>query len=290
CDKFCKFCVVPYTRGAEYSRPIHKVLLEARQLVDLGAREITVLGQNVSAYHGVDENGQEHTLADLLYQLAEIKGLDRLRYTTSHPNDMQDDLIQAHGNIEKLMPFLHLPVQSGSDKILRDMNRKHDRNLYLNLIERFRASQPDIAFSSDFIVGYPGETEEDFEQTMDLVERVQYAQCYSFMYSKRPGTPAAANELQVPDDVKSERLQRLQALLGQQQQSFNQSKIGQTLDVLLDRTGKKDGQLLGKSPYMQSVVVDAPNRLLGQMVTVKIDKATLNSLTGSIIAVTGQKI
>ncbi|PIZ32597.1 MAG: tRNA (N6-isopentenyl adenosine(37)-C2)-methylthiotransferase MiaB [Alphaproteobacteria bacterium CG_4_10_14_0_8_um_filter_37_21] len=290
CDKFCKFCVVPYTRGAEFSRPFHKVVAEAKKLVELGAREITVLGQNVSAYHGEDEDGKEHSLADLLYTLAEINGLDRLRYTTSHPCDMQADLIKAHGAIPKLMPFLHLPVQSGSDSILKNMNRKHDRNRYFELIQEFKNARPDIAFSSDFIVGYPGETDEDFEQTLDLVRKVNFAQCYSFMYSKRPGTPAAANELQVPDDIKAKRLQTLQALLAEQQQAFNSSKIDTEQDVLLDRTGKKEGQLLGKSAYLQSVVVEAPKRLLGQIVTVKIKKATLNSLTGDIMAVNGKKI
>lgn len=290
CDKFCKFCVVPYTRGAEFSRPFHKVVAEAKKLVELGAREITVLGQNVSAYHGEDADGKEHSLADLLYDLADIKGLDRLRYTTSHPRDMQEDLIKAHGAIPKLMPFLHLPVQSGSDNILKNMNRKHDRNRYFDLIQEFRDAKPDIAFSSDFIVGYPGETDADFEQTLDLVRKVNFSQCYSFMYSKRPGTPAAANELQVPDDVKSQRLQTLQALLAQQQQDFNSSKIDTEQDVLLDRTGKKEGQLLGKSAYLQSVVVEAPKRLLGQIVTVRIKKATMNSLTGDIIAVNGKKV
>lgn len=290
CDKFCKFCVVPYTRGAEFSRPFHKVVVEAKKLVELGAREITVLGQNVSAYHGEDADGKEHSLADLLYALADIKGLDRLRYTTSHPRDMQEDLIKAHGAIPKLMPFLHLPVQSGSDNILKNMNRKHDRNRYFDLIQEFRDARPDIAFSSDFIVGYPGETDADFEQTLDLVRKVNFSQCYSFMYSKRPGTPAAANELQVPDDVKSQRLQTLQALLAQQQQDFNTSKIDTEQDVLLDRTGKKEGQLLGKSAYLQSVVVEAPKRLLGQIVTVRIKKATMNSLTGDIIAVNGKKV
>ena len=290
CDKFCKFCVVPYTRGAEFSRPFHKVVVEAKKLVELGAREITVLGQNVSAYHGLDEKGKEHSLADLLYALSDIDGLERLRYTTSHPCDMQEDLIKAHGSIAKLMPFLHLPVQSGSDRILKDMNRKHDRNSYLDLIQKFRNAKPDIAFSSDFIVGYPGETDADFEETLDLVKQVNYAQCYSFMYSQRPGTPAAMNDLQVPDDVKSIRLQRLQSLLAGQQQAFNTSKIGTDQVVLLDRTGKKEGQLLGKSAYLQSVVVDGPDRLLGKMVTVKIKAATMNSLTGDIIAVDGKKV
>lgn len=290
CDKFCKFCVVPYTRGAEFSRPFHKVLVEAEKLVALGAREITVLGQNVSAYHGLDEKGKAHTLADLLHALSDIEGLARLRYTTSHPCDMQDDLIKAHGSLHKLMPFLHLPVQSGSDRILKDMNRKHDRNSYLELIQKFRNARSDIAFSSDFIVGYPGETDADFEQTLDLVRQVKYGQCYSFMYSQRPGTPAAMHELQVPEDVKSRRLQKLQALLAEQQQAFNTSKIDTVQEVLLDRTGKKEGQLLGKSVYLQSVIVDAPKRLLGQLVTVKIKTATMNSLTGDIIAVNGKEI
>lgn len=281
CDKFCKFCVVPYTRGAEYSRPFEKIIDEAKAIVELGAKEITLLGQNVNAYHGEDTKGHEKSLADLLVKLSEISGLERLRYTTSHPRDMTQDLIDVHGALPKLMPFLHLPVQSGSNKVLDAMNRKHTREFYFDIMERLRKARPDIAFSSDFIVGYPAETEQDFEDTLDLVRQVFYAQCYSFKYSQRPGTPAAAHELQVPEEVKDERLQRLQKLLSEQQLTFNQSKVGTLQLVLLDRTGKKEGQLLGKSPYMQSVIVE--NAAIGDVVEVDISKASASSLSGSIL-------
>lgn len=281
CDKFCKFCVVPYTRGAEYSRPVEKILKEAKHLVGLGAKEITLLGQNVNAYHGEHTDGT-WSLARLLEALSAFDGLERIRYTTSHPRDVTDDLILAHGDLPKVMPFIHLPVQSGSNKILKEMNRKHDRDFYFDIIDRLRNKRPDIAFSSDFIVGYPGETEEDFLQTMELVERVQYAQAYSFMYSPRPGTPAAAMELQVPEDVKAERLQRLQNLIMDQQLTFNQSFIDKIELVLFDRIGNRPGQIIGKTPYMQSVPIEAPARLVGQILPVKFSSVTASSLKGEI--------
>jgi len=282
CDKFCSFCVVPYTRGAEYSRPVAAVLKEARSLVAQGTVEITLLGQNVNAYHGEGEGGQTHSLADLIYQLAKIDGLERIRYMTSHPRDMSDDLIAIHGSEPKLMPFLHLPVQSGSDNILKRMNRKHTAELYFDIIARIRKSRPDMAFSSDFIVGFPGESDKDFEDTMKLVEQVQFAQAYSFKYSPRPGTPAAVDDKQVPEDVKHERLQRLQDLIRSQQTSFNEASVGKTMQVLLDRDGKFEGQLLGKTPYMQSVHVQGAEAHRGQLVEVRITNGFLNSVSGEV--------
>jgi len=282
CDKFCSFCVVPYTRGAEYSRTPQAIEAEARRLVDQGALEITLLGQNVNAYHG-EQNGKTWSLADIIAQLAKINGLERIRYMTSHPRDMSDDLIAIHGAEPKLMPFLHLPVQSGSNEILKRMNRKHDREFYLDIIARLRKSRPDIAFSSDFIVGFPGESDRDFDDTMQLVEQVQYAQAYSFKYSPRPGTPAAVDDRQIAENIKNERLQRLQDLLRHQQTAFNESCVGRTMSVLLDRDGKHDGQLLGKSPYMQSVHVSAPEAFRGQLVDMRMTGAYLNSLAGEII-------
>lgn len=284
CDKFCTFCVVPYTRGAEFSRPVASVLKEAKILVQNGAREITLLGQNVNAYHG-DHDGNEWGLARLIRELAEMDGLDRIRFTTSHPRDMDDDLIAAHGEIEKLMPYLHLPVQSGSDRILEAMNRKHTAREYLNIIERMRKARPDLALSSDFIVGFPGESDKDFKDTLALVREVNFAQAYSFKYSPRPGTPASASELQVDEDVKTERLAELQKLLWDQQIAFNRSKLGHTLPVLLDRPGKRPGQLMGKTPFMQSIYVEsAPIELSGQIVDVKITGAYQNGLAGQINA------
>ncbi len=277
CDKFCSFCVVPYTRGAEYSRPPAAIEKEARQLVGNGAVEITLLGQNVNAYHG-----DNCSLAKLIARLAKIDGLQRIRYTTSHPRDMSDDLIAIHGSEPKLMPFLHLPIQSGSDAVLKKMNRKHTAEFYLDIIAKLRHPRPDMAFSSDFIVGFPGESDKDFEETMKLVEQINYAQAYSFKYSPRPGTPAASDE-QVAEEIKDERLQRLQQLIRRQQTAFNESSIGKTMSVLLDRDGKHEGQLLGKSPYMQSVHVRDAEHLRGQMVDVCITGAYLNSLAGSII-------
>ncbi len=253
CDKFCTFCVVPYTRGAEASRPVAAIEDEVRRLVDAGVIEVTLLGQNVNAYHGRDERGHEARLADLIARLARIEGLARIRYTTSHPRDMDDALIAAHGTIDELMPYLHLPVQSGSDRILEAMNRRHRAAEYLAVIEKLRAARPDIALSGDFIVGFPGETDEDFEDTLELVRRVGYAQAYSFKYSPRPGTPAADAPAQVREEVKAERLARLQNLLAEQQAAFNASCIGRRFEVLFERRGREPGQWLGRSPYNQAV-------------------------------------
>ncbi len=284
CDKFCHFCVVPYTRGAEFSRPFSDIYREAVILVSQGCKEITLLGQNVSAYHGLDEKGEEITLGKIIEKLAKIDGLQRIRYTTSHPNDiLNSDLLDAHANIDKLMPYIHLPVQSGSDRILKSMNRKHTRDFYFDLMDKFRSVRTDIAFSSDFIVGYPGETEEDFNNTMDLVQKVNYAQAYSFKYSPRPGTPASVLKNQISEKDKDDRLQRLQKLLYQQQTEFNKSKVGQTLSVLLEKEGRHEGQLVGKSEYMQSVIVQNPKYKIGDIVNVKIKDATQNSLHGEII-------
>lgn len=283
CDKFCHFCVVPYTRGAEFSRSFVDIYRETITLVSQGVEEITLLGQNVSAYHGLNEEGNEINLGKLIMALSKIDKLKRIRYTTSHPNDMlSSDLLEAHAKVEKLMPYIHLPVQSGSNKILKAMNRKHDREFYFDLIERFRQARPDIAFSSDFIVGYPGETEEDFQQTIDLVQRVHYAQAYSFKYSPRPGTPASVLRHQVPEAEKDARLQALQKLITEQQAQFNKSKIGTELSVLLEKQGKHQDQLVGKSEYMQSVVVSDSSCKIGDTVKVLITSATQNSLRGEI--------
>ncbi|MAF67961.1 MAG: tRNA (N6-isopentenyl adenosine(37)-C2)-methylthiotransferase MiaB [Micavibrio sp.] len=282
CDKFCTFCVVPYTRGAEYSRNVKQIYDEALRLVDAGARDITLLGQNVNAFHGEGPDGKIWGLARLMEKLSDIEGLERIRYMTSHPRDMDYDLIRAHGELPKVMPFLHLPVQSGSDRILEAMNRKHSRDLYFDIIERLKKQRPDIALSSDFIVGFPGETEQDFEDTMDLVRRVGYSVCYSFKYSARPGTPGAAMQNLVREDVKTERLIRLQDLLQSQQIAFNQKMIGQTTSVLFDRKGREDGQIHGRTPYMQAVHVKGNDRLIGEIIPVKITEATLSSLTGEI--------
>nr|WP_255935665.1 tRNA (N6-isopentenyl adenosine(37)-C2)-methylthiotransferase MiaB [Kordiimonas sp. SCSIO 12610] len=259
CDKFCTFCVVPYTRGAEYSRPVQDIIDEAKLLIQKGVLEITLLGQNVNAYHGDLENGKTASLGELIKRLADLDGLERIRYTTSHPRDMDAELIAAHRDIPECMPYLHLPVQSGSDKILDAMNRKHTAERYFEIIDELRTGRPDIALSSDFIVGFPGETDEDFEATMELVRRVNYAQAYSFKYSPRPGTPASVLETQVEEHVKSERLTALQALLGEQQIAFNKTSVGKTMDVLLERIGKEEGQLVGRSPYLQAVHVDVTN-------------------------------
>lgn len=283
CDKFCTYCVVPYTRGAEFSRPIEAVYREVLSVVSKGAKEITLLGQNVNAYHGVGPEGNQLNLATLIRKIAKINGLERIRYTTSYPTDMDQDLIDAHGEEQKLMPFLHFPAQSGSDKILKLMNRKYTREVYLDLIAKFRKSRPDIVFSSDFIVGFPGETEEDFEETMDIVEKVNYGSCYSFKYSPRPGTPAAERE-QLPEEVKTKRLIKLQSLLTKQQLAFNESCIGTVKHVLFDKDGKYNNQLIGKTEYMQSVHVNAKHEdLYGKIVPVKITAASINSLSGSII-------
>ncbi|GAA0302500.1 tRNA (N6-isopentenyl adenosine(37)-C2)-methylthiotransferase MiaB [Rhodovulum strictum] len=283
CDKFCAFCVVPYTRGAEVSRPAARVLDEARDLVARGVREITLLGQNVNAYHGEGQDGA-WGLARLIRELARIEGLDRIRYTTSHPNDMEDDLIAAHGDCRELMPYLHLPVQSGSDRILKAMNRKHSAEQYLALIARIRAARPDILISGDFIVGFPGETEADFEATMALVRAVGYGQCYSFKYSPRPGTPAAEREGQVPEDVKSDRLARLQALLDAQQQAAQQAMVGRVVGVLFEKPGRMQGQVVGKSDHLQAVHVEAGEDWLGRIAPVEILAAAPNSLAGRLAA------
>lgn len=291
CDKFCTFCVVPYTRGSEYSRPARDIINEAKRLVELGAKEITLLGQNVNAYHGqapFDSSigSAEWGLGRLLRELSEIPGLHRLRYTTSHPRDMDQDLINAHGEVAQLMPFLHLPVQSGSNKILQSMNRKHDIDSYRKIIDQLRQKRSDIAFSSDFIIGFPGETIDDHKATLDLIQSVEFAQAYSFKYSIRPGTPAGVMEEQVPEDIKTDRLYEIQDLLKQQQWKFNQSKIGTTQSVLFDRYGKIEGQILGKTSYMQSVPIHAPKHLFGNTVDVIIDEAYANSLGGRIIDLT----
>ncbi|MFV3129559.1 tRNA (N6-isopentenyl adenosine(37)-C2)-methylthiotransferase MiaB [Niveispirillum sp. KHB5.9] len=284
CDKFCTFCVVPYTRGSEYSRPVAQVMAEAKRLIGHGVKEITLLGQNVNAFHGDGPDGKVWGLGRLIRALAEIDGLARIRYTTSHPRDMDDDLIAAHGSVPQLMPFLHLPVQSGSDRILAAMNRKHTGDDYRRLIDRLRKGQPDLALSSDFITGFPGETDQDFADTLRLITDIGYAQAYSFKYSARPGTPAAGLEgRQVDEKVKDDRLQAVQQLLNAQQVAFNQTLVGKTLPVLFDRVGKLEGQLLGRSPFMQSVYVQAPARLMGQIVDVAVEGAYANSLSGHVL-------
>ncbi|MFK0275732.1 tRNA (N6-isopentenyl adenosine(37)-C2)-methylthiotransferase MiaB [Ensifer sp. NPDC090286] len=283
CDKFCTFCVVPYTRGSEVSRPVAQIVSEAEKLVEGGVREITLLGQNVNAWHGVGPDGREWGLGDLLLRLGEIEGLARLRYTTSHPRDMDDSLIEAHRSMEKLMPYLHLPVQSGSDRILKAMNRRHTAAEYLALIARIRAIQPDLALSGDFIVGFPGETDEDFEDTMRLVEAVGYAQAFSFKYSTRPGTPGAELGDQVPEDVKAKRLEKLQALLFSQQRAFAESCVGREIDLLLEKKGRMPGQLVGRSPWLQPVNVDAKASQIGDIIKVRIIKAGPNSLFAEMI-------
>ena len=281
CDKFCAFCVVPYTRGAEVSRPASRVLEEARDLVDRGVKEITLLGQNVNAYHGIGSDG-DWSLAQLIWALNDIKGLERIRFTTSHPNDMSDDLIEAHGRCEKLMPYLHLPVQSGSDKVLKKMNRSHTADSYLRLIDRIRAARPDILLSGDFIVGFPGETEEDFQATLDLVKAVRYGQCYSFKYSARPGTPAAERAM-VDSDAASDRLARLQGLLTQQQRDIQNEMVGREVKVLFERKGRLPGQMVGKSEYLHAVYVAADDVQIGDMRKVRITESSSNSLGGELV-------
>lgn len=283
CDKFCTFCVVPYTRGAEWSRPAAAVLAEARALADRGVREVTLLGQNVNAYDGEGPDGKPFTLAKLAYALAAIPGLDRIRYTTSHANDMSDDLIAAHADLDALMPYLHLPVQAGSDRVLRLMNRKHGRQKYIDLIARIREARPDMAIAGDFIVGFPGETDRDFEDTLDLVRQVTYAGAFSFVYSPRPGTPAATMAGQVEEGVALERLHRLQALLFEQQTAFNAAQTGKTLNVLFEKKGRYDRQAIGRSPYLQAVHVEAADHLLGEIVPVEIVSGAQNSLNGRLV-------
>jgi tRNA-2-methylthio-N6-dimethylallyladenosine synthase len=282
CDKFCTFCVVPYTRGAEASRPAAAVLAEAELLVAQGAREITLLGQNVNAYHGEGVDGRDWGLAALIRRLALVPGLLRIRYTTSHPADMDQALIEAHGEEPALMPHLHLPVQSGSDKILAAMNRRHGVADYRRIVERLRRARPDLALTSDFIVGFPGESERDFQETLDLIAEVGFAAAYSFKYSPRPGTPASVMEDQIPEEVKSERLARLQALIASQAQEFNRACVGRVLPVLLERTGRHSGQLVGRSPYLQGVHVNGPASLIGSVADVAIDAAHANSLSGRL--------
>jgi tRNA-2-methylthio-N6-dimethylallyladenosine synthase len=283
CDKFCTYCVVPYTRGAEVSRPLADLLDEAAQLVDGGTRELTLLGQNVNAW----SDGEE-TLATLIRRLAQVPGLERIRYTTSHPINMGDDLIAAHGEVPKLMPYLHLPVQAGSNRILKAMNRHHTAEEYLATLDKVRAARPDIAISGDFIVGFPGEADEDFEATMRIVREVGYASAFTFKYSARPGTPAATMDGQVPEEVKDERLQRLQAMLMEQSRAFNASKIGQTTRILIDRIGRKPGQMIGKSPWLQSVFVDTEAQI-GEMVDVRLTAALPNSLAGELVTPLSQQ-
>ncbi|WP_299146214.1 tRNA (N6-isopentenyl adenosine(37)-C2)-methylthiotransferase MiaB [uncultured Tateyamaria sp.] len=282
CDKFCAFCVVPYTRGAEVSRPAARILDEARDLVERGVREITLLGQNVNAYHGAGPGGSDYTLAQLIWDLDKVDGLERIRFTTSHPNDMGDDLIEAHGTCSKLMPYLHLPVQSGSDRILKRMNRSHTAESYLRLIERIRAARPDILMSGDFIVGFPEETEADFQATLDLVEAVNYGYAYSFKYSTRPGTPAAERP-QVDPAEADDRLQRLQALITRQQRAIQDSMVGRTVNVLFEKPGRLPGQMGGKSDYLHAVHVDNAQVNIGDIAPVRIVTAGANSLTGELL-------
>jgi tRNA-2-methylthio-N6-dimethylallyladenosine synthase len=283
CDKFCAFCVVPYTRGAEFSRRPAEILEEARRLVDLGVKEVTLLGQNVNSYHGLsDDGGDEWGLGRLIRATSEIAGVERIRYTTSYPADVDDALIAAHRDVEQLMPFLHLPVQSGSDPILKAMNRRHGAAEYRALVEKLRTARPDLALSSDFIVGFPGETDDDFKATMKLVEDIGFVQAYSFKYSPRPGTPAATLENQIAEDVKSQRLAILQDALNAQQLAFNKSCVGAVMPVLLDRPGRKAGQMVGRSPFMQPVHVTAPEELFGTIVDLRIEEGKANSLAGSL--------
>lgn len=284
CDKFCTFCVVPYTRGAEFSRNVEEIYRESMAVVSKGAKEVHLLGQNVNAYHGkVIEENNNYNLSDLIQHVAKIKGLERIRYTTSHPRDMDDDLIALHGKEPKLMPFLHLPIQSGSNKILKAMNRKHSREEYFTIIDKLRVARPDIVMSSDFIIGFPGETDEDFADTLDLVKKIGYGQCFSFKYSPRPGTPAASME-QVAEAIKVERLAILQQELSRQQLELNKSCVGRVLPVLFEKSGKYDGHIGGKTPYMQSAYVEnADKSLIGKIVNVKINKGLAISVSGEIV-------
>ena len=283
CDRFCTFCVVPYTRGSEQSRPVEAVLAEARRLVGTGSGEITLLGQNVNAYHGEGPDGSDWGLGRLIRAVAEIDGLHRIRYTTSHPHDMDEDLIRAHRDVDRLMPFLHLPVQSGSDRILAAMNRRHTADEYRSLVERLREARPNLALSSDFIVGFPGETDEDFAATLRLVSDIGFCQAFSFKYSPRPGTPASATAEQVPEDVKRDRLESLQQLLRTHQEAFNQSQSGRVLPILIEGKGREAGQLVGRSPYLQPVHFIAPTHRIGQIADVLIAEVLTNSLRGEIV-------
>jgi len=283
CDKFCAFCVVPYTRGAEVSRPVAHVIAEIENAAGSGVREITLIGQNVNAYHGEGPQGGSWSLGRLLALAARVPGVMRLRYTTSHPLDMDDELLEAHRDLPQLMPYLHLPAQSGSDRVLERMNRRHGRAAYLRVIDAARRARPDIALSSDFIVGFPGETRADFEATLDLVREVGFASSFSFKYSARPGTPAATSADQITEGVKAERLALLQALLEEQRQSFNRATVGRTLDVLFDKPGRHQGQLGGRSPYLQAVHVDCREAAIGEVRRVEIIAAGANSLAGRLL-------
>ena len=282
CDKFCTFCVVPYTRGVEISRPVEKIVAEVERLADAGVREVTLIGQNVNAYHGLDVDGTSASLGKLLRRLSRVPHILRLRYTTSHPRDMDDDLIAAHAELPALMPYVHLPVQSGSDGILQAMNRKHTRRNYLQVIERLRAARNDLALTSDFIVGFPGETEADFRETLSLIDDVGFAGAYSFMYSARPGTPAADMDDQVPQEEKAERLQRLQAVIARHQRAFNAGFAGRDMDILLEKRGRLPGQLVGRSPYLQAVQVMAPAKLIGSVRNVTVTEVGSNSLFAAL--------
>jgi tRNA-2-methylthio-N6-dimethylallyladenosine synthase len=282
CDKFCTFCVVPYTRGAEVSRPVEKIVSEVARLADAGVREVTLIGQNVNAYHGIGHDGVPSSLGKLLHRLTQVPGILRLRYTTSHPRDMDDDLIAAHAEIPAVMPCVHLPVQSGSDRILAAMNRRHTRQDYLDVIARLRSGRADLAFTSDFIVGFPGETEADFRETLALIDEVGFAGAYSFAYSARPGTPAAEMDGQITEEEKSERLQRLQAVITRDQRSFLAGFTGRTLDVLLEKQGRLPGQLVGRSPYLHAVQVMAPVGLIGSIHRVTITEVGRNTLFGTL--------
>lgn len=283
CNNFCTYCVVPYTRGVEYSRPVADVITEAKRLLATGTLEINLLGQNVNSYHGEDKNGKERDLAYLLHRLAELDGLKRLRYTTSYPADMSDELIACHKDIEILMPYLHLPIQSGSDKILKAMNRRHTSGDYLRIVEKLHKANPQIGMSSDFIVGFPGETDDDFRQTLNIVNQVKYIQAFSFKYSRRAGTPAAVMENQVEEKIKKERLEILQNLLFEYQNKFNQSCIGKVMPVLLEQKGRHKGQLIGRTPYMQNLHVETNSANLNKIIMAKVVDATTNSLSGKEI-------
>ena len=282
CDKFCTFCVVPYTRGAEISRPVDKIVAEVARLADAGVREVTLIGQNVNAFHGAGPDGRAWSLAQLLDRLAQLSGIERLRYTTSHPLDMADDLIAAHRDLPALMPQLHLPIQSGSDRILAAMNRRHTRADYVALVSRLLEARPDLALTSDFIVGFPGETEEDFAATLSLVDEIGFSGAFSFKYSPRPGTPGADMDDQVDEAVKSERLQRLQRAIDRNQASFNRRCVGRTIAVLFERPGRHSGQIVGRSPYLQPVQIEAPPSLIGEIATVTITEVARNSLFGAL--------
>ncbi len=283
CNNFCTYCVVPYTRGVEVSRPVEDILSEARRLVATGSLELNLLGQNVNSYHGEDKNGKERNLAYLLNKVAEIDGLERIRYTTSYPADVDDDLILCHKNLNKLMPYLHLPIQAGSDDVLKRMNRRHTRDDYLRVVDKLKEANPNIGMSSDFIVGFPGETDDDFKQTLEVVNRVQYIQAFSFKYSRRAGTPAAIMDNQIEEKVKKERLQILQDLLFDYQTKFNKNSIGKVMPVLFESKGRHKGQLTGRTPYMQNLYAEADNSLINKIVEVRVVDASMNSLSGEVI-------